>query len=124
MTVSALDSRLGLGTAQVRAAPAKPEYVETSSYLAGYFAVRTVRVVLGRLGDVFRFSAPELDIVVDAGAMAGAWEAFLDRVSVRQDAAWLSFDVGPLRTAELLTALDAPEDEDWADPADRVGVDG
>lgn len=123
MTISAYDSRLGLGTDQLRVAPAEETYVESSSYLVNYFALRTVRVVLGRVGNVFRFSAPALDILVDANEVSKGWEGFLALASTRPDAAWLTFDVGPLRKEEVLAALNAPEDEDWSEPIDESGSD-
>jgi hypothetical protein len=74
-------------------------------------------VIIGRLGDAVRLSAPDLDIVVDAVDPRKAWAEFLTTVrnlplSKRQ---WISFDVGPTRANEIREGLDAPEDEVWKD---------
>ena len=117
-----LDSRASLGSDLERRASSRDEYVETSTYVGDCFAVRTIRVVLGRLGDMFRFSAQELDIVAEGDSIEEAWDAFLGAVGQRDDAAWLTFDVGPTRPHEVDDGLDASEDEDWAEPYGGTGV--
>ena len=88
-----------------------------------YVALRTIGFVVSRLGDTFRLSAPELDVISDGHSIEVAWERFLGEVSARDDAAWLMFDVGPTRPEEIQRGLDAPEDEDWAQPCDANGAD-
>ena len=116
-----LDSRNSLGSDVNRRAPVPYPYVENSGNLGDSLVVKRIRVVLGRLGDLFRLSASELDIQVDAPTLEEAWTAFLNLVEAREDAAWLTFDVGPTRREEVERGLDAPEDEDWAEPADDTG---
>ena len=118
-----LDSRMGLGTDQHRLAPLPSPYAETTMYVSEYFLARTVRVVLGHLGDFFRFSAPELDVVAEGETISRAWDNFLGAVKARDDAGWLMFDVGPTRPEEIAVGLDAPEDEDWAEPTEPTGAD-
>ncbi|UCC30643.1 MAG: hypothetical protein JSU86_20910 [Phycisphaerales bacterium] len=123
MSAAMLDSRLGLGTDQHRLAPLPSPYAETTTYVEGYVALRTVRVVLGRLGGIFRLSAPELEVVAEGETISDAWDSFRSVVSARDDAAWLTFDVGRTRPGEIADGLDAPEDEDWAEPSGTVGAD-
>jgi hypothetical protein len=99
--------------------PVPEPYMETSRWVDRCFPVRTIRVILGRLGSAFRLSAPELDIVVDGDTIAGAWHSFLEAVRGRDDTAWLAFDVGPTRRDEVEQGLDAPDDEDWAEPVGK-----
>ncbi len=117
MTPTVLDSRAGLGSDVNRDVPRRNRYVESSACATEFFAVKTVRVVLGRLGPVFRFSAHDLGIVVDGQTIAQAWDSFLSAARDRDDTAWLMFDVGPTRPEEVEQGLDAPEFEDWAEPA-------
>lgn len=79
---------------------------------------QTVRVILGRFGQVVRLSAPEIGVVAEGQDPDDAWTKFLVEVSKREDSASLSFDVGPTRTGEIAAGLDAPEDEDWAELAE------
>jgi hypothetical protein len=74
-------------------------------------------VIVGRLGDSVRLSAPALDIVVDALDPHKAWAEFLTAVRNIPDdkRQWISFDVGPTRANEIRGGLDAPEDEVWKD---------
>lgn len=122
MSPDMLDSRLSLGSDQFRRSPRGNTYAETSSYRSGYFAIRNVRVVFGRLGSLFRLSASELDIVSDGQTLEEAWGAFLGEIRKHDDAAWMTFDVGPTRPEEIHAGLDAPEDEDWAESVDISGV--
>jgi len=80
--------------------------------------VRNVRVIVGRLGGMYRLSAPDIDTFVDGSSFEEAWLEFLVATSARPDAAWLQFDVGPTRREEIEAALDAPEDEDCNEPVD------
>ena len=123
MSGTMLHSRLGLGTDQYRLAPDPSPYAETTMHASDYFTARTVRVILGRLGGVFRLSAPELEVVTEGVTISHAWDSFLQIVGERDDAAWLSFDVGPTRPHEIAAGLDAPENEDWAEPTRDVGAD-
>lgn len=123
MNPVSFDSRLGLGTDQDRRAPVGSPYVETSSCVPESVGWTTIRVVLGHLGDAYRFSAASVDIIAEGTTIGQAWDQFLARVRARDDAAWLTFDVGPTRPHEVSAGLDAPEDEDWAEPADASGGD-
>ncbi|UCE61090.1 MAG: hypothetical protein JSU63_04935 [Phycisphaerales bacterium] len=118
-----LDSRSSLGSDINRRGPTPDPYVERSVCPAGFVVVRTVRVVVGRLGRLFRLSAQELGVVVDAETFESAWVEFLRVIRDRADAPWLTFDVGPTRREEITRGLDAPEDEDWAEPLENPGVD-
>jgi len=79
---------------------------------------QTVRVVLGQLGGLIRMSATEINIVAEGSSPEQAWAKFLQQVRMRNDSAWLSFDVGPTRQEEIAEGLNAPEDEDWSEPVD------
>ena len=115
MNPDVLDSRMSLGSDQYRRSPQADLYPETSRCAGECFVARTVRVILGHLGECYRFSAPDLDVVADGDTIQGAWGDFLKVVRVRNDASWLRFDVGPTRPDEIAAGLDAPEDEDWAE---------
>jgi hypothetical protein len=117
MNPDVLDSRMSLGSDQYRRSPQTELYPETSMCVGEYFVARTVRVILGHLGDSYRFSAPQLQLVADGETIQQAWSDFLAAVRIRDDASWLRFDVGPTRPDEITAGLDAPEDEDWAEPA-------
>jgi len=112
-----LDSRASLGSDIHRGGKTRTEPVEESTYIGECRAIRVVRVILGRLGDCVRISAPDLDIVVDDADIESGWTRFLASVRARPDAGWLAFDVGPTRPEELDAGLDAPEDEDWSSSA-------
>ncbi len=127
-----LDSRSSLGSDVERlSAPVSSPgrwredqpYLETSSVWEQWATARTVRVVLGHWGEGFRLSASELSIVVDGSSIEDVWAAFLASVRQRADVTSLTFDVGPLRPDEIAAALDAPEDEDWAEPVQDEGAD-
>jgi hypothetical protein len=75
---------------------------------------RTVRVIVGQLGSLVRMRASELGIFVEGYTREEAWRKFLEQVRIRDDAAWLRFDVGPTRREEIEKGLDIPEDEDWS----------
>jgi len=111
-----LDSRESLGSDIHRGTPQRPleTSFEASTYTGDCRVIRFVRVVVGYLGDVVRVSAAELGIVADGHSVESGWDAFLDMVSLRSDASWLAFDVGPTRTHEVDGGLDAEEDEDWS----------
>jgi hypothetical protein len=80
---------------------------------------QTVRVIVGKLGQFVRMSAPELDIVVDGATAEEARKYFREEVAKRGHGVWLRFDVGPTRREEIEKGLDAPEDEDWPEPTDN-----
>jgi len=113
MIAQSFDSRSSLGTDVFRPW-ARDAARETSHVFA-----RVIRVVIGRLGSIVRLSAADLDIVADGATWEEAWGEFVGAVRQRDDVSWLSFDVGPLRPNEVESALDAPEDESWAEPADE-----
>ena len=100
----------------IRRAPASDPYPEGSWCITECFSIRTVRVVLGRLGSTVRLSAHDLGVVVDGDTIEQAWDHFLRAVGGRDDAAWLMFDVGPTRPEEVDAGIDASEDEDWSEP--------
>lgn len=79
---------------------------------------QTVRVILGKFGEVVRLSAPKIDIVVEGQNPDDAWAKFLAEISKREDSASLSFDIGPTRQKEIAEGLNAPEDEDWSEPVE------
>lgn len=109
-----LDSRACLGTDIERSRyPDAPDDV----YVI-YPARVVVRVILGEFGNVTRLSAPEIGIVAEGADYGAAWTAFLDEARKRDDAAWLTFDVGPTRREEIEKGLDAPEDEEWSEPCE------
>ena len=74
---------------------------------------RTVRVILGQFGQTYKMSAPKINIVAEGQSPDEAWAKFLVEISKREDAASLSFDIGPTRCDEIVQGLNAPEDEDW-----------
>jgi hypothetical protein len=71
------------------------------------------------LGNLFKFSAPDIDVHVEGATIEDAWKGFVNVVSIRSDAAWLTFDVGPTRPDEIDAGLDADDDEGWDEPAGR-----
>jgi hypothetical protein len=101
-----------------RLVPTVARYSETSSWAFETFATQTVRVVVGKLGPVVRLSAVELGIVAEAESLESAWCRFLDQVREHPNYEWLMFDLSPTRREEIDRGLDAPEDEDWAEPVD------
>ena len=118
MDLTVLDSRAALGTDRATSHRPTSSWSEFTT-VRRFSAVqpRVVRVIIGRLGDSVRLSAPDLDIVVDAVDPHKAWAEFLTTVRdlplpKRQ---WISFDVGPTRANEIREGLDAPEDEVWKD---------
>jgi hypothetical protein len=60
-------------------------------------------------------SAPEINVVVEGHSQEETWVNFLEEISKREDAAWLTFDVGPTRREEIRSGLDISEDEDWSE---------
>jgi len=113
MTLIQLDSRMYLGT-DIEQTP----YADGPGDLGWYVLYpkrQTVRVILGRFGAVVRMSAPEIDIVTEGQNQEQAWVSFLAEISKREDAAWLTFDVGPTRRDEIRAGLNIPEDEDWSE---------
>ena len=123
MTARALDSRASLGSDMERDVFPDYRYRESSEYLASWSVVRTVRVVVGRLGSIVRLTANELGIVVDDDTIEKAWRRFVGEVAQRKDAPWLALDVGPTRRHEIDDGLNAPEDEDWSEPVESPGAD-
>jgi hypothetical protein len=119
MSLLELDSRNPFGT-DIEGARYADSPSDTDFYML-YPRKRTIRVILGQLGDMTRMSAPELDIVVDGSDRGQAWARFLDQIRGREDGAWLAFDVGPTRPDEIAEGLNAPEDEDWSEPACDAG---
>lgn len=109
-----LDSRASLGSDIVRESRGASRLAEASTWAGDWSTVRSVRVVLGKLGASYRLSAPVLNVVQEAPTIEEAWKAFLAAVRLRDDAANLTFDVGPTRPDEIDQGLDAPEFEDWA----------
>jgi hypothetical protein len=83
-----------------------------------YPSRQQVRVIVGEFGSIVRMSAPSLDIYSEGSNRDEAWSKFLQEIRRRDDAAWLMFDVGPTRFEEITEGLDAPEDEDWSEPAE------
>jgi hypothetical protein len=85
-----------------------------------YPSRQQVRVIIGEFGTIVRMSAPSLDIVSEGSSRNEAWTKFLEEIRRRDDAAWLTFDVGPTRHEEIAEGLNAPEDEDWSEHAEDV----
>lgn len=85
-----------------------------------YFSpeMQTVRVILGKLGQLVRMSAPAIDIVVEGASIDETWAKFLEEIGKQDYRNWMSFDVGPTRREEIEEGLNVPEDEDWSEPAD------
>lgn len=78
--------------------------------------LRTVRVILGQLGQLVRMSAPEVDIVTEGSTPEEAWLKFREEIEERfgaEERIWFSFDIGPTRREEIAEGLNAPEDEEW-----------
>lgn len=88
---------------------------EVSALSASWIAPRQIRVVVARLGEAVRLSAPALDVVVQQATFNDAWRSFLDLVSKRADSPWLAFEVGPTRRDEIAAGLDVDPDECWAE---------
>ena len=123
MVRQTLDSRISLGSDIERRGPNRDPYPETSQWVVEMAPIRTVRVVVGRLGGVIRMSASDIDIFVEQDSIESAWTGFLEAVQSRDDAAWLAFDVGPTRPEEIEEGLNAQEDEDWSQPIGGMGAD-
>jgi len=116
MTLLEMDSRTIVGTdIETSAYPDGPSLPERRTI---YPARQNVRVILCKVGDFVRMSAPELSIVVDGSSEGEVWERFLAKVRKRDDFVWMRFDVGPTRAEEIDAGLDAPEDEDWSEGVD------
>jgi hypothetical protein len=81
---------------------------------------KKIRVILGQLGNLFRMSAPEIDIVADGSTANEAWTKFLLEVRKLNKKDWLEFDVGPTRQEEVSEGLNAPENEDWSEAVKKV----
>ncbi len=110
-----LDSRVAMGSDIVRRTHSYPnDLTESSSLGDAWIEMKQVRVIVGQWGPSVRLSAPDLDLVADGQDFSQAWSVFLKEVIRRPDSAWLTFDVGSLREAELHLAVDAAEDETWA----------
>lgn len=122
MTLETLDSRRDFGTDIERLEyPPWPEELEPSGVLKPYPCVRQIRVIVGYLPpNIVRLSAPEIDVVADGSDFEQAWADFVNAVRDRQDSPWLAFDVGPTRAEEVAEGLNAPEDEDWAEPVEGI----
>jgi hypothetical protein len=116
MELAELDSRTGLGTDRVaRRTFSDWQEPGASSYVVSG-VLRSVRVITGHVGDVVRFSAPELGVIADGRDASEAWRGFIETVNDRFEAerrAWFAYDVGPTRPEEVAAALGAPEDEYW-----------
>jgi hypothetical protein len=76
---------------------------------------KVIRVILGRLGEIYRMSAPKIGIATEGSNIAEAWKTFFDEINKRKDYANLTFDVGPTRRDEIAEGLNISEDEDWSD---------
>jgi len=116
MTLAELDSRTLSGTDIEY-----PRYSDAPTGAEGwaiYPSRQQVRVIIGAFGNIVRMSAPVLDIVTEGANRDQAWAKFLQQIRERDDAAWLTFDVGPTRPEEIAEGLDAPEDEDWSEPVE------
>jgi hypothetical protein len=98
------------------------DFRETSSLYTNWTSFRHIRVIVGRLGNSVRLSAPALDLTEDGSSFKDAWKSFLDAVSKREDSPWLMFDVGPTNRDEITAGLDADPDEIWADRDTEEGA--
>ena len=76
---------------------------------------KAIRVILGRLGEIYKMSAPKIGIVTEGLNIAEAWKTFFAEISKLKDSAYLTFDVGPTRSDEIAEGLNIPEDEDWSE---------
>ncbi len=123
MILPLLDSRSCLGSDIHRRARSREPDQESSSYVGDSFTLHVIRVVVAQLGAIYRISAPELAVFVEADTFRETWCKFLETVRLRDDAAWLLFDVGPTRREEIDAGLESMEDEDWAEPTGDVGAD-
>lgn len=118
MTLTEFDSRTLTGTDIEY-----PRYSDGPAVEDGYTIYpprQQVRVIVGEFGSIVRMSAPSLDIVSEGSNRDKAWANFLEEIRRRDDAAWLTFDVGPTRREEIAEGLDAPENEDWSESAEGV----
>lgn len=113
MILNKLDSRENSGTDLEKSH--YPSKSDSFRIFRIYPQRETVRVIVGKLGDVVRFSAPRLNIVSQAANKEQAWTKFLAEARKREDSVWLRFDVGPTRPEEMEKGLNAPEDEDWSE---------
>ena len=118
MTLTQLDSRMSLGT-DIESSIFW-DNPDLKTFYVLYPKRQTIRVILAKLGLVVRMSAPDLNVVVEGKSQGEAWTMFLDEIGKRDDAAWLTFDVGPTRREEIAEGLDAPENEDWSESAEGV----
>jgi hypothetical protein len=118
MTLTDFDSRTLSGTDIEY-----PRYSDGPTVGEGYTIYpsrQQVRVIIGEFGSIVRMSAPSLDIVCEGSNRDEVWIKFLEEIRRRDDAAWLTFDVGPTRQEEIAEGLDAPENEDWSEHAEDV----
>jgi len=114
MDLTALDSRAALGTDRAtshRPTSSSREFTTVRRFSA--VQPRVVRVIIGRLGDSVRLSAPDLDIVVDAADWQKGWAGFITRVRALPNRECFRFDLGRTTAKEIREGLDAPEDEVW-----------
>jgi hypothetical protein len=74
---------------------------------------KAIRVILGRLGEIYRMSAPKMGLIIEGSNIAEAWEKFFAEMSRIEDSD-LTFDVGPTRRDEITEGLNVPEEEDWS----------
>lgn len=118
MSTVCFDSRGVRGTdIERRATPESSLSKESEETDLGsaWFKTRTIRVVVGRLGPKVRLSAAELDVVVDGETLDEAWATFLGEARGLPQTVGAMFDLGTLTEEEIAAAIDAPEDESWAD---------
>jgi len=129
MQLVELDSRSSLGSDIERIGQlnwqrdyAGVTLLEASNLSPAWVELKSVRVVVARLGGLVRLSAPALDVVVDCASLEEAWRSFLDTMAARPDGPWLTFDIGPTRREEINEGLDVDPDESWAEP-EEPGID-
>jgi hypothetical protein len=118
MTLTDFDSRTLSGTDIEY-----PRYSDGPTVGEGYTIYpsrQQVRVIIGEFGSIVRMSAPSLDIVCEGSSRNEVWTKFLGEIRRRDDAAWLTFDVGPTRREEIAEGLNAPENEDWSESTEGV----
>lgn len=115
MSTLCFDSRGVQGTDIDVRATRESSLPEETDLGSGWLEMRTIRVVVGRLGPMIRLSAAELDVVVDGESLDEAWAAFLGEARALPKTVGAMFDLGTLTEKEIAAALDAPEDESWAD---------
>lgn len=113
MSLMQLDSRNLLGT--------DTEYSNYRDYPADidgcsrYPTTRRIRIIIGRLNNIIRMSAPAIDIVAEGTNQNEAWINFLCEAKKCEDSDWFIFDIGPTKREEIEEGLNVSEDEDWSE---------